>query len=423
MINDLLNLADKEGLTLEIAIDEEKNTAIETFNNQVNQYEFSNVTIYKLKGVYNNKVVRLTTEDISNPKILIDELINNSNIIDNIDQTTFARKINIENHDAPNVDDDYDKVIDDLLDLNGYRASFPNLNTINIYYTHRYNKRSIINKNVELVDSNIATYIYGELVWSENGINQTGLFSIVDKYYDNEKLKNKVIETIEDMKQKIQATSCKSGKYNIILKNQQVFQILKTFISMFDAEKIDNKLSPLNDEYNNKIFANNLTIVEDPLNKKLIGRRLFDEEGNKTYYKEIIKDGKFITKLYDNRMAMKENTMPTGTSGGVRNFYILPGNKSFDELVYDLDNGIIIDDLEGLHAGANTLNGDLSLQADGYEVKNGKITNALKSIIFQTNIKELLNNVVEIGNDLEFYSEIGGSPSILCKNIMIVGKE
>ncbi|MCI9435071.1 MAG: TldD/PmbA family protein [Bacilli bacterium] len=423
MIDNLLNLADEEGLNLEIAIDEEQNTAIETFNDQVNQYEISNVTIYKLKGVYNDKVVRLTTEDISNPKLLIDELINNSRIIDNMDETTFAKNIDIENDYSPNVDDDYNVIINDLLNLNSYRSSFPNLNVVNIYYTHRYNKRSIINKNVELVDSSVATYIYGELVWSENGINQTGVFSVVDKRYDNNRLKSKVIETIEDMRQKINSASCKSGKYNIILKSQQVFQILKAFISMFDAEKIDNKLSPLNDEYNNKIFANNLTIVEDPLNKKLIGRRLFDEEGNKTYYKEIIKDGKFITKLYDNRMAMKENTMPTGTSGGVRNFYILPGDKSFDELVHDLNNGIIIDDLAGLHAGANTLNGDLSLQADGYKVENGKITNALKSIIFQTNIKELLNNVVEIGNDLEFYSEIGGSPSILCKNIMIVGKE
>lgn len=423
MINNLLNLADKEGLNLEIAIDEEQNTAIETFNDQVNQYEISNITIYKLKGVYNDKVVRLTTEDISNPKLLIDELINNSKIIDNIDQTTFAKNINIENNDAPNVDDDYNEVIKDLLDLNKYKSSFHNLNTINIYYTHRYNKRSIINKNVELVDSNIATYIYGELVWSENGINQTGVFSIVDKCYDNDKLKNKVMETIEDMKQKINSTSCKSGKYNIILKNQQVFELLKTFVSMFDAEKIGNKLSPLNDEYGSQVFSNNLTIVEDPLNKELIGRRLFDEEGNKTYYKEIIKDGKFITKLYNNRIAIKENTMPTGTSGGVRNLYILSGDKNFDELVHKLNNGIIIDDLEGLHAGANILNGDLSLQADGYEVKNGKITNALKSIILQTNIKELFKNIVAIGNDLEFYSEIGGSPSILCKNIMIVGKE
>lgn len=423
MINNLLSLADKEGLNLEIAIDEEQNTSIETFNDKINQYEISNVKTYKLKGVYNDKVVKLTTEDISNPELLINELINNSKIIDNMDQTTFAKNIGIKNNDDLNIEEDYNKIIKDFINLNNYRSDFSNLNTINIYYTHRYNKRSIINKNVELVDSNIATYIYGELVWSENGINQTGVFSIVDKHYDNDKLKNKIIETIEDMKKKIKSISCKSGKYNIILKNEQVFQILKTFIFMFDAEKLNSKLSPLNDEYNNQVFAPNLTIVEDPLNKELIGRRLFDEEGNKTYYKEIIKDGNFITKLYNNRMAIKENTTSTGTSDGVRNLYILPGDKSFDELVSDLNNGIIIDDLEGLHAGANTLNGDLSLQATGYVVKNGKIINALKSIILQTNIKELFKNVVEIGNDLEFYSEIGGAPSILCKNIMIVGKE
>ena len=139
--------------------------------------------------------------------------------------------------------------------------------------------------------------------------------------------------------------------------------------------------------------------------------------------KLIIKNGKFITKLYDNKTAIKENMQPTGTSGGVRNLYIIPGNKTFEELVSNLNNGIIIDSINGLHAGANTLNGDLSLQATGYEVKDGKIGNALKLIILQTNIKELFNNVIEIGNDLEFYGETGGSPSILCKDITIVGKE
>lgn len=423
MVNDLLKLAKEKNLQLEVVVNEEQNTEIETFNKQVSRYEISNVKKYNLKGYYNKKIVKLTTEDISNPEFLISELINNSEIIDNIDKTTFAKKIDITNNDSPNIPEDYNKIIENFINLDKYRKDYPNLTSINMYYTHRYNKRSIINNEVELIDSTKATYVFGELVWTENGINQTGQFSIVGKDYDNDKVDAKIIESIEDMKQKIKAISCKSARYNVIIKNQQMFQILNTYVTMFDAEKISNKLSPLNDDYSKQVFSSILNIVEDPLNRKLIGSRLFDDEGNKTYYKEIIKNGNFVVKLYNNKMAIKENVKPTGTSGGVRNLYILPGSKSFQELVNNMNNGIIIDDVNGLNAGANTLNGDLSLQANGYEVKDGKIVNALKLIILQTNIKELFNNIIAIGNDLEFYSETGGSPSILCKDIMIVGKE
>ena len=171
------------------------------------------------------------------------------------------------------------------------------------------------------------------------------------------------------------------------------------------------------------MFSNKITIVEDPLNISLVGTRIFDMEGNATYYKELIKDGKFITKLYDNKNAIIEDKKSTGTSGGVRNMYIVPGSNSYEELIKKMDNGIIIDLLEGLHAGANTITGELSLQASGYEIKEGKISKALKLIIMQTTLKELFNKVIDIGNDLEMFSVTGGSPSILFNDITIVGKE
>ena len=163
--------------------------------------------------------------------------------------------------------------------------------------------------------------------------------------------------------------------------------------------------------------------MEDPLNSKLIGKRIFDIEGNPTYYKEIVKDGVFITKLYDNKNAIIENTNPTGTSDGVRNMYILKGKSSYQELIKKMNNGVIIDSIEGLHAGVNKLTGEISLQATGYEVVNGNVGEALKLIIFQTNLIDLFNSVIDIGNDLEMFSIMGGSPSILFDNVMIIGKE
>ena len=192
---------------------------------------------------------------------------------------------------------------------------------------------------------------------------------------------------------------------------------------MFYAESINKKTSPLVDKFQEKIFSDKITIVEDPTNEKYIGKSLFDNDGVKTYYKKIVENGKFITKLYDRKTALKEDVLSTGNASGVRNAYLVPGEKSYKELIEQLKDGIIIENIEGLHAGLNTLTGDISLQATGFLVKNAKIVKALNMIILSTNIFELLNNVVEIGNDLEFFGEVSGAPSLLVSDITIVGKE
>ena len=422
MIDKLLKLANSKNIQIEVFIDEDITIDIETMNDRLEKYETSSTDSYHIKALYNNKIVTINTEDVSNPEAIINNIINISSTLDLEKDTTFARNIDIRNIEEKE-EKNYNKIINDLISLNKYKEKYPNIDNINMYYTDKYNKVSIINSDANLIDTSNINYIYGEIIWKENGINQTGNFSITSLDYDFSKIEDKFVETINDVKNKIKALSYKTNKYNVIIKNSEIFKILSRYKDMYDAEMIRNKLSPLTNDYNKQVFSNKITIVESPLNTSLVGKRLFDIEGNITYYKELVKEGKFITKLYNNKNAILENTKPTGTSGGVRNMYIMPGSNSYKDLIKKMNNGVIIDLLEGLHAGANIITGELSLQASGYEVKDGKITKALKLIIMQTTLKELFNNVIDIGNDLEMFSVTGGSPSILFNDITIVGKE
>ena len=139
--------------------------------------------------------------------------------------------------------------------------------------------------------------------------------------------------------------------------------------------------------------------------------------------KEIIKNGYFITKLYDNKTAIKDKTKSTGNSFGTRNMYIVPGQLNKNELIKELNDGIYITYIEGLHAGIDNTTGDISLQAEGYLIKNGEKEKALNMIILSTNIFELFKNVIEVGNDLEFFSITSGAPSLLIRDITIVGQK
>ena len=49
------------------------------------------------------------------------------------------------------------------------------------------------------------------------------------------------------------------------------------------------------------------------------------------------------------------------------------GERSFDEMIADIENGVFITQMMGQHAGVNAVSGAFNLQASGYRIENGKI--------------------------------------------------
>ena len=95
---------------------------------------------------------------------------------------------------------------------------------------------------------------------------------------------------------------------------------------------------------------------------------------------------------------------------------------TFDQLMSEIGEGVIITDLAGLHSGANVVSGDFSLAAKGFYVENGKKTFPVEQITVAGNYFDLLKNIVAIGNDLKFPMSNIGSPSVIVEGLSIAGK-
>lgn len=421
MINELIQRAKKEEICIEVFEKTERENEISVLNDTLEKFNSSYITHYKIKAMYHGKNIMIETDHIC-----IDDIIKNIKemieITDNDNQDILA-KDSIYSESIEDIKLDYNQITKDLLSLNSLKEKYPEISSMSFFFGHYYEILKITNESNELQDSNYHNYFYTEIVAKDNNEIQTNFFNIVSKEYNFDDFRNKVIEKIEETINSIHCVSCKTDKYNIILQNNCVYKILNTFSSMFSANTINKKSSVLTDKFNKHVFSPKITIVEDPTNDLLVGKRLFDDEGVKTKYKEIVKDGKFITKLYDNQTALKENKKSTGNSYGVRNLYIMPGIKTEKELIEILDEGIVITDIQGLHAGINIINGHISIQASGYYIKDKKYIKSLNMIILSTNLFELFSNVKEVGNNLEYFSKSGGAPSLLIENITIVGKE
>ena len=103
--------------------------------------------------------------------------------------------------------------------------------------------------------------------------------------------------------------------------------------------------------------------------------------------------------------------------------YLEAGQASEEELLKRAGTGVYISSLGGLHAGANPVSGDFSLQSAGFLIEDGKKTSRVKSFTVAGNFYELLKNIVCVADNLEFPG-MGtvGSPSVWVDGLSVAGK-
>lgn len=285
-----------------------------------------------------------------------------------------------------------------------------------------YSKVRIINDlGVDIASSNIVKSFDACLIIPQKEKSRYKFLSVLagkeEEIFYQKLIKDLISEVLISSKE-VEITS---GKYKVLFKNNIMNTILNKLPNFINQKTVDNKTSFLRGKLDTKIFSDKITIIEDPLDKMSVGYRAFDDEGTSTEYKEIVRGGKLLTYLVDNKTARKDNILPTGNYyGGIstRNMYLKEGELSFDELVKKLDNGIIINERISQLAITNN-DPALSFQAYGQLVRDGKIVGGIKPVIVTTSYFDLFNNVCEIGADTLVNNLSASSPSMIVSDIDI----
>lgn len=272
-----------------------------------------------------------------------------------------------------------------------------------------------------------------QAVVAKDGESQYG--GDIETGFDKEKLEKMPKEAIDEALSKIGAKEIPSGKYDIIFDGKQMRALLSAFSSVFSGRNAYLGLSLLKGKEGEKIAAECLTLVDDPMYASSPMQTSFDGEGVATYKKNVIENGVLKTLLYDLASADKVGRESTGN--GIRSsyasavsispyhFYIEGGEQSDEQLFENLDNGIYITELKGLHAGANAVTGDFSIESAGFEIKNGKIGSAIKSFTVAGNFFELIKNIEALSNNVKFGFPAGftvfGAPNTLIRGCSVAG--
>lgn len=399
---------------------------MELINKELETFEISNHTGYQIKAEYNGKTVKATSDYLD--ESILDTIIMKATYTDSKYQDDYLtdKTHNNKIDDIPQIE--ISNELDVLKELDDIRKDYPEVDSLTLSYSEIYEKKRIVNSNG--VDIETACHLYEfvpEIVTKEKDSTTSYDRVYLKTNKDSLNMKDNLIKDIKMALKQAKKEKLKTKKYDIIVDSTVMKSILSNFIDMLSATNIRQKISCLEGKLNEKVFSDKLTIIEDPKNDDYPGATIFDDEGTETEKKEIIKDGVLKTYLYNIKEAKEQNQKTTGngySSISTRNMYIKSGDKTLEEMMKKLKNGIYITDCMGsMNTAINPNTGNISLQVFGFIIENGEIKCGFEPSVMTTTIFELLSNIEEIENQVTFIKRSVGSPCLLVKDISIASSE
>ena len=237
-------------------------------------------------------------------------------------------------------------------------------------------------------------------------------------------------------KEKLGGEVAPTGQYPVAFSPEAMTDLLGVYSGIFNSEAAQKGLSKLAGKEGEVIAASCVTLIDDPFHKENPEPINFDAEGSPTHRKAVIEKGVLNTLLYNLKTAAVAGKKTTGNASkagydasvGIRPFtmYLEGGDMTEEELLQKAGSGVYITDLSGLHAGADAISGDFSLQSAGYMIENGKKTTYVKAFTVAGNFYELLKNIVALADNSHLPRAMGmtafGAPTVLVDGLSVAGK-
>lgn len=270
---------------------------------------------------------------------------------------------------------------------------------------------------------------YAVVVGQENDDNQTGFameYALRYQELDPIKIGREAGQKAIRM---LGAKTIPSARMPVVMDPYIVTNFLGVLQNVFSGEAVLKGKSFLKGKEGQQVANPLVTIIDDGTMPGRLGSSPFDGEGIPTSATPLIEEGKLMGFLHNSYTAKKFGLKSTGNAVrgsykgtpevGITNLYLKPGPVSPEDIIKDIQKGLYITDVMGMHT-ANPISGDFSLGASGLLIENGEMTRPVRGVAMAGNLKDLLLDIDMVGNDLTFYVA-KGAPTIRIKSMSISG--
>ena len=164
--------------------------------------------------------------------------------------------------------------------------------------------------------------------------------------------------------------------------------LISAFSPMFSADEAQNGRSLMANKEGEAVADPLVTITDDPFDPA--APRAFDGEGTPCKTKAIVENGVLRTLLHNLKTAAKAGVESTGNAArpsaastvsvAPTVLRLEPGANTEEALLLALGDGLIVSEVEGIHAGVDPISGDFSLKAAGFLAEGGRVVRPVSNI-------------------------------------------
>jgi PmbA protein len=224
------------------------------------------------------------------------------------------------------------------------------------------------------------------------------------------------------------ARKVKTAHVPVVLDPMVASSMLGHIFEGINGDSVYRGASFLAGKLGEKIAGTNVNVIDDGTIPGGFGTAPFDGEGIPTRRTVVIENGILKSYLLNTYTAKKLGLESTanasrglaGTPGiGPGNYFLQAGSKRPEEIIGGIKEGLYV--TEFLGHGANLVTGDYSRGASGMWIVNGELGYPVEEITVAGNLKEMFNNISEIGSDLEFRGSMA-SPTIRIDGLTVGGE-
>ena len=227
------------------------------------------------------------------------------------------------------------------------------------------------------------------------------------------------------------ATKPSTKRTTVVLDPYVTASFLGIISSTLNGESVAKGRSLFKDRLGENVANSIITLVDDPTNPKAYTATDLDGEGLAARRNVLIDAGvlrQFVHSSYSARRVGAKSTGNAirggfkGTPGvGCLALQLLPGDRDQDALIADIEDGVLIQSVSGLHSGVNAISGDFSAGASGLTITNGQIGGPIREFTIASTLQRMLQDVVEVGNDVDWLPMRAAGVTLAIRDVTMSG--
>lgn len=243
-------------------------------------------------------------------------------------------------------------------------------------------------------------------------------YSTARSHLDLESPEHVGLKAAERTVRRLKARKIRTCRVPVLFEASLASGLIGHFVAAVSGGSLYRKASFLQDSLGKQVFSSRIRLREDPHRIRGLSSALFDDDGVATRARDVVSDGVVQGYFLGSYSARKLGMQSTGNAGGSHNLILTPFGGGFDDLLKQMDRGLLVTELLG--HGVNSVTGDYSRGAAGFWVEGGHVQYPVHEITVAGNLKDMFQRMAAVGNDVVIRgSRITGS--ILIEEMTVAG--